>query len=387
MDLRQCRLSKDGEHARDDLLEILYPNNSYNASQLERDTGLDRATTIPKILPPAEGNLQQIKLEQFFRRLLQLLKSLNEEIFIEYLQNHRLTDSCKQLLESEESFYLPHSFYVPGNISGKTSDAQKGRQKSPKSKSKKSDQSAVGDVTDLFWHLDYRNQERKFGDALDAQNQCVAFAIAAPCPTTQRWILNRLRRQIPNLDNALILPAISLKQHPMRNQFGHFWEDLSQRLGTKPSPDEVLKGMCHANVDCPIILTIYEFRQFEKTQAYLFQKFWKPLTDAITSSKRSQRSRIVLFLVDQSCPSHDTEIVTLDPLEAILQQDVTKWLSSDPVTQFWRLKLGDEFEKGLVERLAIEHYQEPYYVLDKLCFELGIKGGIVDIEEAWKWAS
>lgn len=380
MDLRQCRLSKDGEHARDDLLEILYPNNSYNASQLKRDTGLDRGKTIAKILNPKGENLRQTTLEQFFRRLLPLLKSrIDEEQFNKYLDCYKLIDSYKKLLESEANFYLPNKFYISGDTSGKTSDAPKGRQESSKSKSRK-------DVTDLFWDLDYENQEREFLAALKEQNQCVAFSITAPCDTTQRWILNRLMRKIPNLENALILPAISLKQHPMRYQFDHFWEDLSQRLKTNPLQDDVLKGMCRMDANRPIILTIYDFRQFKKYQEHLFQKFWEPLTQAIVDSNRSKRSRIVLFLVDQSCLSYDTKkVVRLDPLEVIPQNDVMEWFSSDSVASWWQPKFGDDFEKVFATGLEIETCQEPYFVLDRICVGLEMK--LLDIEEAWKWAS
>jgi hypothetical protein len=389
----QCKLTSDGEKARDALLELLYPHNSYTNSQLGQDTDLDRGATIPKILGN-QGNMQQVKLKQFFKQLLLLLKQrmdhgkLQQSQIDDYLQNYCLTEPYRCLKESEQSFYLPSKLYGSGDTSSKSPVAgQAIRKTSPKSANRKSSASLEGNVTDLFWHLDYRQQERAFEDALDEWNQCVAFSIAAPCDTTQRWILNRLKRQIPDYDNALSL-CISLKQNPMRNQFKHFWEDLSQRIGTNPLPNEVLEGMCHANVDRPIILTIYEFRQFEKTQKQLFQDFWEPLTQAVVGSKRSKRSRIVLFLVDQCYPSHNTEkVVRLDPLKNIPHKDVENWLASNTVSRWWQPKFGDGFEKGLAAQFTSENCQEPYFVLDKICVELGIENGLVDVEEAWKWAS
>jgi hypothetical protein len=389
----QRRLTDNGKRARDELLNLLYPDSPCTYSQVSRDTGIDRATTIPKILGN-KGNIQQVKLEQFFERLLRLLRqrvddgNLKQNQVDSYLQNYRLSESYQSLWESDRRFYLPSKLHEFGDASAKSSAIRgETRKTSPKAANKKSSASVECNVTDLFWHLDYRQQEREFEDVLSEPNQCIAFSIAAPCDTTQRWILNRLRRQIPNQENALSL-CISLKQNPMRNQFEHFWEDLSQRIGTKPLPSEVLKGMCHANVDRPIVLTIYEFRQFKRTQAQLFQDFWEPLTQAMVGSKRSERSRIVLFLVDQSCTSHDAKtMVKLDLLEGISQQDVTEWLCSNLVARWWQPKFGDGFEKGLADRLATENCQEPYFVLDQVCVGLGIKDGLMDVEEAWKWAS
>ncbi|MCY7275506.1 MAG: hypothetical protein LH702_17645, partial [Phormidesmis sp. CAN_BIN44] len=113
-----------------------------------------------------------------------------------------------------------------------------------------------------------------------------------------------------------------------------------------------------------------------------------PLTQAVVCSKRSKRSRIELFLVDQCYPSHNAEkVVKLDPLKNIPHEDVENWLASNTVSRWWQPKFGDGFEKGLAARFTSENCQEPYFVLDKICVELGIENGLVDVEEAWKWAS
>ena len=376
----QCKLAKDGEKARDVLLRLLYPN-SYTASQLGRDTGLDRGATLSKILG-AKGNLQLRTLEQFFEQLLRRLEEqvdrgqLNQTQVSQELQRCRLTESYRSLKESERSFYLPRSLYDSAELSNKP------RQEPKKPKVTILATCSEDTITHLLWNLDYKRQERDFTDALEQQSQCAAFSIAAPCDTTQRWILNRLMRAIPNRDGALLLPAIRLKGHDMRHQFDYFWEELSHSFGTKPVRSEVLKEMCHANIDKPIILTIYEFRQFEKAQRQLLEEFWEPLTQGIIGSKRSLRSRIVLFLVDQSCFSQGTtNLVKLEPLSRIPQQDVKTWLESDLVTQYWQSKLGSRSKESLTEQLN----QDPYAVLDTICYEFGVEGGIVEIEQAWRW--
>jgi hypothetical protein len=385
-----CELTKEGASARDELLALLYPNNTYTDSQLGRDTDVDRGQTIPKILGKKTGGIQQGKLEQFFERLLRLLKgkvdAKNQKV-IEYLQKYQLKQPYEQIWEGDTAFYLPKKLY---KISVSDSVIKKHNQKTQKgfSKHNHKSQNSSGNVVDLFWHLDYKHQERAFEDALEKQSKCAAFSIVAPCETTQRWILNRLIRKISPPESALILPPICLRQHPMRNQFEHFWEDLSQYFGRKPEPAAVLKSICHTDVNRPIILTVYGFRQFESVQRRILDEFWEPLTQKIADSQRTERSRVLLFWVDQDCPSHDTQkVLKLEPLEKIPQKDVRSWLNTSQLVSWWQPKGDDGFVDQLLEELSTESCQDPYAVLDKMCFKFGAEGGILDVEEAWKWAS
>jgi hypothetical protein len=385
-----CELTEDGKKARDELLALLYPDNAYTDSQLGRDTDVHRGQTIPKILGKKTGGIQQGKLEQFFERLLRLLKgkvdAKNREV-IEYLQKYQLKQPYEQIWEGDIAFYLPKKLY---KTSVSDIDLKKHNQKTQKgfSKHNHKSQSSSGNVVDLFWHLDYKHQERAFEDALEEQSKCAAFSIVAPCETTQQWIFHRLVRKIALPGSALILPPIGLKQHPMRHKFEYFWEDLADRFGTRPEPEAVLKGICHTEVNRPLILTVYEFRQFEKVQRQILSEFWEPLTQMIADSPRTERSRVVLFLADQSCPSDETEkVLRLAPLEKIPQNDVKSWLNSPLVVPQWQLKGDERFVDRAIEELSADNCQDPYAVLDKMCFKFGVEGGIVDVEEAWKWAS
>jgi hypothetical protein len=385
-----CELTEDGRKARDELLALLYPNGSYTDTQLGRDTDVHRGQTIPKILGKKTGGIQQGKLEQFFERLLRRLKgkvdARNREV-IDYLQKYQLRNPYEQIWEGDIAFYLPNKLYKISISSGISKNYNRTTKKELLKPNHKST-SSFSNVVDLLWRLDYKQQEREFEDALEEQNKCAAFSIVAPCETTQRWILNRLTRKISLSGSALILPPIGLKQHPMRHKFEHFWEDLADRFGTKPEPEAVLKGICHTEVNRPLILTVYEFRQFETVQRRILNEFWEPLTQMIAESPRTERSRVVLFLVDQGCPTDDTEkVLKLAPLEKIPQKDVRSWLNSPQIEQWWQPKFGDDFVDRLMEEVLADNCQAPYAILDKMCFKFGVEGGIVGVEEAWKWAS
>ena len=261
--------------------------------------------------------------------------------------------------------------------------------RSPSTSVKSSSRSPKNNAADLFWKLDYKRQERDFVDRLEALESCAAFSVVAPCSITQRWLLNRLIKEIPNQENALRIPSMNLSEHPMRLNFETFWNDLAQQVKTQPVKDEILKSLCHSQVERPIILTIYGFHGL--TQKKIIQEFWEPLTEMMNqSSRRSGRSKVVLFLVDQCRPNYPSKAVfELAPFDELLQRDVKLWFESDPVAKWCKKqKLGDRFADDWIENtVSKEDWENPSLIFNQLCtqFQLGHDG--MDIQDVWKWAS
>jgi hypothetical protein len=407
--LNRCSLTeKEGKEARDALLQLLYPNG-LDASQLSRDTGLDRGATIPKILGEKAGSVQQVKLETFFKKLLRLVKrqvdqgKISQQDVDQYLRLHDLTHAYREIGEAEH-VHLPSKLYTfdnPANHNIKKTVSTTGARLKTQ-KDKKDNQ--VSKVVDLLWHLDYEDQEAMFKTALKQQKQCAAFSISAPCDITQRWLLNRLVKQIPNRKNALVLPAINLSIHPMRHGLKkgkgneeypdcqEFWQDLSGFLKTQPQREHVLQQLCHADVHRPVILTIYNFQQFKTIQKWVVREFWEKLAQQVTeTSKRTRDSRIILFLVDDCSPCvSSSHVVNLKSLKEISQDDLEEWLNSDRVKPWWKDKFGDNFANELFQDDAdLEDWvwESPGNILDNMCFKFGLEGEILAIEESWKWAS
>ena len=274
--------------------------------------------------------------------------------------------------------------------------------KLPKSKAKRSTKAKTGSPTstrrsskdnaaDLFWHLDYKTQERMFIDRLDNSKSCAAFSVVAPCETTQRWLLNRLKKKIKNHQNSLVISPMNLKQHPMQSDFKEFWKDLASQLGTQPKEDEIFSSLCHHQADRPIILTIYEFQGFGLTQKKIIQEFWERLSERMNKeSRRSGRSSVVLFLVGQCRPNYDSvAIEPLPPFDALLKTDVKNWFELDDVTE-WRQKqnFSDlEAERWIEHDVTPNEWENSSLIFNRLCtkFQSGNDG--ITIQEAWKWAS
>ena len=263
--------------------------------------------------------------------------------------------------------------------------------RSPSTSVKSSSRSPKNNAVDLFWKLDYKEQERDFVDRLEALESCAAFSVMAPCAITQRWLLNRLIKEIPNHENALRIPPINLSEHPMRLDFEQFWNDLAQQFKTPPIKDEILKSLCHRQVERPIILTIYRFRKHGPTQRKIIQEFWEPLTEMMNQGPgRSGRSKVVLFLVDECHLNNGSKAVfELAAFDELLQRDVRLWFESDPVTKWCKKqKFGDRFAEDWIENTVLkEDSENPSLIFNQLCtrFQVGHDG--MDIQDVWKWAS
>jgi hypothetical protein len=252
-------------------------------------------------------------------------------------------------------------------------------------------------IVDLFWNLDYK-QERIFEDVLEKNTQCVSFSIAAPCETTQKWLLNRLMRQIPNINDASIFRPIDLSRHPMRNDFYLFWDDLSTALGTEPiqNNDDILRGqndiireLCDRETQYPTVLIIYNFQGAQDVQGKIVQDFWERVTKEIKSSnKRTESSRLILFFIDKCSPVHSsTQVIDLDPLENISQSDVSAWLHKPVVLKWWQSQFERSFASDLINECFDQdnNIRTPRSILDRICFKFGLKNGVVEMEQLWEW--
>jgi hypothetical protein len=255
----------------------------------------------------------------------------------------------------------------------------------------------IKSIINLFWNLDYK-QERIFEDALEQNAQCASFSIAAPCETTQRWLLNRLIRHIPNINDASIFRPFDLSRHPMRNNFYFFWDDLSTALGTEPIQDnddtirgqnDIIRELCYREVEHPTILIIYNFQDDQNVQGKIVQDFWEKVTKEIkASNKRTESSRLILFFIDKCSPVYSSaQVINLDPLENISQSDVNSWLHKPVVFNWWQSQFEQSFASDLINECFNQENNicTPRSILDRICFKFGLKNGIVEIEQSWKW--
>ena len=411
MRLNSCRLDIEGEKARDDLLNLLYPGKSYTKTQLEMDTDLGRGETIPKILGEIKkGGIQLKKINKFFERLLKkTIKDHKDYIFIEqstiddYLQKYELVQFYQEILSTDFDLPVPRKFYccsskVPESKSyfkRKLTSQLIAKPSELRNKNSKIDvedrekqTSDAGSIVNLFWNLDYE-QGKEFTGALANKPKFISCSITAPCDITQRWILNRLMRHIPNVDNALII-SIDLSRNPMRHKFSLFWKELSQYLGVDPLKDDVIRELCYKDVAVPIILKICNFQDEQNIQRKIVEDFWEIVTQKIDNdSRRTEDSHLILFFVDQCSPDcNSTQVIKLDPLIDISGVDVRSWLYNPLVYNWWKPQFGSDFANDLIsecfgnENIIVSN---PRSILDRICLKFGLENGVIEIEELWQW--
>ncbi len=229
------------------------------------------------------------KLETFFERLLLLLKgqvkqqSLTQNRVNEYLTRYGLKEVYEQLVQRMEERFVPKNEYdLLDNLYEECPSEIAPQAKKPikqaESQTRHRSQATNNNIVDLFWDLDYRKQQQMVVNNLIEHSLCMAFSVSAPCETTQRWIISRLVRAVPNYKEAVNL-TIDVQAHAMRHLgFGEFWEDLAKRFNTSASQDSVLNAICKLEMNRPVILTIFcNFCRYEQIQRSLLQDFWVPL--------------------------------------------------------------------------------------------------------------
>jgi hypothetical protein len=239
-------------------------------------------------------------------------------------------------------------------------------------------------VIDLFWKLDYREQERVFEALVEEQDKCIASSIVAPCNMTQNWIVKRLIQHLPNYENA-VQYTIDLNRMVVIEDL---WEDCAKQLKIKPDKNEVLQALCHPEIVRPVVILILNARDAGVLQKKMLKEFVEPLVEkAQKESRRSLRSRLAIFVVDKSHPSHDSVLARLTPLDEIPQKDVERWLAGDSVHKWCREVRGGEIHE-IVSDLTTGgwNWENPSSVIEKMYGMLRSEYD-EDVQDVLKWAS
>jgi transposase len=369
-----CRLEEKGKEVRNILLDLVY-GKTYNDSQLSKDINLSR-DTIRKILDKDKGGIQLGKLTTFFKKLLE---QISEEDVQNHLDAYELKRFYNQIGVQEDitSFLPRHLYKHVANISPVVSSDLKHL------RSNNINNKILDDLIQLFWQLDYKQQEAQFETALESSDRCLAFSIVAPCNTTQKWLLNRLLRQVVAPDHNIFL-TINLHKSGVRNDFQGFLQHLSQHFGTTIDLDLIFNEIDRVDNNSSIIIIINQFRQFKYIQKSIITEFWEPLCEKI--SKRRRTGRVIMFWVDECHVYHDCNNITkLHELTEISQLDIEKWMNKYSCNRVYKTcvfpdnLLNSNFSNGLWD------WHDPWLILDSICREFKLENGITDIESLWKW--
>lgn len=376
MALNSCRLTLKGKEARNILLDLVYPNQIYSESQLSQFIGVSR-DTIRKILDSTDGGVQLAKLVTFFKKLL---KEVSENDLDTCLKSYNLKNFYRQIeIHDNLTSFLPRDFYTCGVNSIPIS-----RLHISENKSDCVDRNTLTDLVQLFWYLDYKPQENQFETALESSSRSLAFSIVAPCDTTQRWLLNRLLRQVIAFDPNNIRPlTINLDSSGVRNNFQEFIYHLSRHFKTTADIKQILNEICRIECNSTIVIIVNQFRRFKQGQKDIIIDFWQPLCKMMSEQQRA--GRIIMFWVDERYPCQSSaNIVDLEEFTEISQADVEKWTnrySSD--IRYKNCVFSDDLlNHNFTNRTW--NWSDPELILDNICREFKLNG-IADIKNLWSW--
>jgi hypothetical protein len=380
--LNSCRLSNIGEQARDELLKLVYPDG-YDPTMIRNDTGLEYGKTIPKILGKKDGGLQLRKLTIFFKKLLgQLQDRFNDDEISKYIQKYKFTKFCQDISSDDLYLTLPKNLYL---ILPKNSYQNTNKQppmealtlvQSPDYLPKAPDFDV--ELIKALWHLDYEAQENTFKTALKSQNRFLAFTIAAPCSSTQAWILNRLLLKTIRQDNHKIF-TVDLKQSGIRNNFQSFLIYWSECFKTTPDCENISDEICRIDSNLSVILVINNFRNYREIQKLIMTKFWNELCKKISSENRS--GRIIMLWVDERHLDYPCSAVELSELKEINQINIQDWINEYGGLYPFLNNLStcnfisDDLDWG---------WNDPWLILNNICQKFKLDG-ITDLQKLWKW--
>lgn len=239
------------------------------------------------------------------------------------------------------------------------------------------------DIVELLYDLDFEDQETIFYKALNEQKGCISFSIAAPCPFTQKWLLNRLIMKAvdvitnPKLNAGDRPPYIVNLDSQRINSYDDFLIDLS--IHFKSDREKILEEICQVDTDSPLIFVIRGAKECRRVRQPILSQFWKAIQDYFSSDCKG--TKIIIFWIDKQHPfdsSENTEnILLLDRLK-IERTDIQKWV--------YRHQRNCNFSENLINEEYLNSnwsWEDSSDILNNICIELKLNG-MGDINE-WKW--
>jgi hypothetical protein len=376
----RCRLTQEGLQAIFEALDRLEIDRS-NMSAMELASALNgrkiHRTTLGNMLNPSSECVQCGKIET-------LVDWINDE----------LRERGKGELLLQDSYY-------------EEVDTTKSTPKNRPNRVSRSSSASVGKVSrsqcfsDLLWTLNYYAQETEFCQSRDRLERAIAFLVRGKDLKIQQWLVKRLAQQIPNFENATKLELVFPRRPDIRSDFEQFWMEFSRQLKTPATPDAVLDQLGKLCREKPVILAMYGFRRLDAEKIDRLYQFWNRLVQQVcTQRSPALRSRLVLFLTDdgteeiQNCPfefvvSADINRpqcpVVLSPLQQIKRHEVRGWLKADKVYPEFVNQIGETQATWLIRDDLSRWSEDPWTVLEEICWAFQLERGIAEVEPYWKW--
>jgi hypothetical protein len=377
----QCLLTSEGIKVRDELCELLFGKTERIYTQLSSITGLDRGTTITKIMgKKAEGvqrteSIQKISIEQFFQKLINHLQEkwdsggVRDQRAKKYLQNFNIS-ACWE----EEK--------VEGALA--SSRCRNRFQKSMEQQ-----------MAEAFLLLDYSEQISLFCDRYDLDRNPDLIAIQVHSDDEnplQQLIVKRLSQYLVGGEPYRIIP-ITITRDLRHGGIQSFWSRIAPYFDGLESqtPDKVIEAICARCTTQPILFILYDFPKMSRHINSFMQQFWYPLVKRLAEELMNpQGKRILLLLSGNNTWSDDVESLQHSPCilpvwDKITATDIKEWLQETNVRQ---LKNRSEMENVVLSLGMISSWgNNTYSVLDAMeliCQAFSFQPELNQFKEYWQ---
>ncbi|MCY7282344.1 MAG: hypothetical protein LH679_02655 [Cyanobacteria bacterium CAN_BIN43] len=395
----QCILTPEGKRALDNLLNQVYPHaKKRNKAKISAHTDLTR-DTINRIL----GTEKQPEPKPVQRQTLEhLFSCLNKQI----KQNYRDANPQGQK-ESGEAYKkrigesLKSLYQCPFRNQYWTDDIDAAHQSTAIASSLLEPVAqSVGYLSDaqtlahLLWKLDYAKEEEEFTTTLCQLNRSGAFMVRCHDTKVQGWLVKRLAKAAGFFEMA---EKISINMGSL-SRIDELWDKFPKKLRRSPvSSKSMIEDLSKLCQERPVIIVLSRFQRADKTmQHQIINEFWMPLLNQVnTASRRSWRSRLVLFLVEEGGDIHIKTVspdeaknseypVLLPPLIEIKSGDVRDWFKDDVFELLVQRRGDGEAEAFMRNNNIASPGSTPWNTLENICNEF--RYDITEIEPSWRLA-
>jgi len=233
----------------------------------------------------------------------------------------------------------------------------------------------------VLQRLNYTHQIRLFRTFFE-QHPIGAYLIHGEEESGQKWLLNRLMKQVPDSTNAKVI-SVTLSRKSRATYTKALWQELGGRVGliNQPSQAQVIDKVAHWFQNRTVVFIFDRLDQMpEECMSQFIGQFWLPLVKSVSDITKSS-SRLLMFLIDHSgcveewnnvdfaetfSPCWEPHIpVKLPKITLLREQDLTFWIENG--LDDLPLKLTTQVEESVRDILESSEGGLPQLALYRIC--------------------
>jgi hypothetical protein len=233
----------------------------------------------------------------------------------------------------------------------------------------------------VLQRLNYTHQIRLFRTFFE-QHPIGAYLIHGEEESGQKWLLNRLMKQVPDSTNAKVI-SVTLNRKSRATYTKALWQELGGRVGliNQPSQAQVIDKVAQWFQNRTVVLIFDRLEQMpEECMSQFIGQFWLPLVKSLSDVTQSS-SRLLMFLIDHSgcveewnnvdfaetfSPCWEPHIpVKLPKITLLREQDLTFWIENG--LDDLPLKLTTQVEESVRDILESSEGGLPQLALYRIC--------------------